>query len=123
MTERVTFHLDEVIGDAMHGALWKWRGRCAIANGCFDGCHPGHLEILAALDAEAYARRLRPIVALNSDLSVKGLKGSARPIIPAVARATLINNLRWPLSVVIFDEENPQRLMDWFQPTVVIKGQ
>lgn len=122
MTERITFRLDEAISDGENGALWRWRGRCAVANGCFDGCHPGHLEILAALDAEAYKRGLRPIVAVNSDASIRMLKGSDRPVMPEIARATLINNLRWPLTVVIFDEMTPHRLMEFLQPVIVIKG-
>jgi D-beta-D-heptose 7-phosphate kinase / D-beta-D-heptose 1-phosphate adenosyltransferase len=136
MTERFTVHFNDLLRytsakrlvstvpeNEQLRSVVKDIGRCAVANGCFDGCHPGHLEIFAHLDTEAYARRLRPIVAINSDSSVRGLKGPGRPLIPQEARATLINNLRWPLTVVIFDEGSVQNLMDFLQPVVVIKGQ
>jgi rfaE bifunctional protein nucleotidyltransferase chain/domain len=123
MTERITLHLDEVDSDGDHGVLGRFRGRCAVANGCFDvWLHPGHLAVLATLDTEAYKRGLRPIVALNSDASVRFLKGFMRPHVPDRARAALINNLKWPLTVVIFDEETPQRLMDILRPQIVVKG-
>lgn len=122
MTERITLHLDDVISDGEHGVLWRWRGRCAVTNGCFDILHPGHLYVLANLDTEAYRRGLRPIVALNSDVSVRSLKGSERPHVPQDARAMLINYLKWPFTVVLFDEETPQRLMDFLRPQLVIKG-
>lgn len=122
MTERVTYHLNDTSDQFSH-FIWKWKGRCAIANGCFDvWLHPGHLAVLATLDTEAYKRRLRPIVAINSDDSVRSLKGPQRPHVPEHARATLINNLKWPLTVVIFDEATPQRMMDIFRPQIVIKG-
>ena len=97
-------------------------GRCAIANGCFDILHPGHLAIFEMLDEVSYHRGLKPIVAINSDESIKRIKGEGRPIVPQFARATLITNLRWDLCVVIFDEDTPQRLMDFLKPRVVVKG-
>jgi rfaE bifunctional protein nucleotidyltransferase chain/domain len=97
-------------------------GRTIIANGCFDGLHPGHLSLLGWLDTYAYRLRLRPIVAINSDRSVRCLKGPGRPVWPHNVRATLINNLKWPLTVVVFDEDTPQRLMDLLKPAVVLKG-
>lgn len=97
-------------------------GNTIVANGCFDGCHPGHLSLFAQLDRIAYEKRLRPIVALNSDRSVRELKGPGRPFMPQNVRATLINNLKWPLTVVIFDEETPKRLMGILKPRYVLKG-
>lgn len=118
-TERFTVHLDDLCdSDALKSVI----GRCAVANGCFDGMHPGHLSLLAHLDTIAYQRGLRPIVALNSDSSVKQLKGLGRPFFPQDVRAKLINHLKWPFTVVIFAERSPQRLMDTLQPKIVVKG-
>lgn len=141
MTERFTVHLndlEEAISGTQDGDVFSLKGmtleecaalyltqfvgRFAVANGCFDGLHPGHLNILATLDTEAYKRRLRPIVALNSDRSVRRIKGNKRPIYPQDARALLINSLKWPLTVVLFDEETPERLMSLLRPSLVIKG-
>jgi len=136
MSERITVHLDEVAArikfyedtkalnlfdDAIDSVIGSI-GKCMVANGCFDGCHPGHLVLIASLDTLAYSRKLRPIIALNSDDSVKRLKGSGRPIMPQLARASLLNNLKWPMTVVIFDENTPQRLMDILRPSAVLKG-
>lgn len=128
MSERLTFHLDD--WDRGLGTHWgpsdcsleRLRGRTIVANGCFDGLHPGHLSLLASLDTIAYQMKLRPIVALNSDVSVCLNKGPGRPVWPQEVRSTLINNLKWPLTVVIFDEKTPQRLMDTLQPAAVLKG-
>ena len=122
-SERFTVHLDDLNPADDKASFWEtWVGRCVVANGCFDGLHPGHLSLLAHLDTIAYQRGLRPIVALNSDSSVKQLKGIGRPFFPQDVRAKLINHLKWPFTVVIFAERTPQRLMDFLQPKVVVKG-
>ena len=127
MSERFTIHLDELAASILNDSpkeqpYDKWVGGCIIANGCFDGLHPGHLSLFGWLDTQAYRLRLRPLVAINSDASVRRLKGPARPVWPQDVRATLINHLKWPLTVVIFDEDTPQRLMDLLKPQVVLKG-
>lgn len=127
MTERFTIHLDELAesllsDDSREQPYDRWVGNCAVANGCFDGLHPGHLSLLAHLDTIAYANRLRPLVAINSDDSVRRLKGVDRPIWPQEVRSKLINHLKWPLTVIIFDEDDPQRLMDLLKPRIVVKG-
>jgi len=96
--------------------------RCIIANGCFDILHPGHLSLLAQLDALAYKMKLRPVVALNSDMSIARLKGPHRPIVPQESRAALLNSLKWPFTVIVFEEDTPQGLMDLLRPPVVLKG-
>ena len=125
-TERFVCTLDELCrNDGTDARVHRLRmsyGRCAVANGCFDVLHPGHLSLLAYLDTYAYERRLRPIVAMNSDASVRRLKGQGRPVMSQEARAAVINCLKWPFSVVIFDEDTPQRLMDLMWPTAVLKG-
>lgn len=136
MSERITVHLDEIVHRLQYhlvsansillddpvDSVVASIGRCMVANGCFDGCHPGHLALVASLDTLAFQRKLRPIIALNSDASVKRLKGPGRPIMPQLARASLLNNLKWPMTVVIFDEDTPQRLMDVLRPRAVLKG-
>lgn len=123
MTERLTCTLDELeLLPCYAELLEKSRGRCIVANGCFDVLHPGHLSLLASLDTLAYQMKLRPIVAMNSDRSVTRLKGPGRPVVPQESRSLLINSLKWPLTVVLFDEETPQRLMDTLQPVAVLKG-
>jgi rfaE bifunctional protein nucleotidyltransferase chain/domain len=133
-SERFTIRLDElelalkypteVSLNCLSGAedLSSIIGKCIVANGCFDILHPGHLSLLAYLDTIGYRRGLRPIVALNSDKSVRAIKGLGRPIVPEESRSRLINSLKWPFTVVTFDEETPQRLMDLLQPKVVLKG-
>lgn len=127
MSERFTVHLEEVIESILCDSpreqpYDKWVGACAVANGCFDTLHKGHLSLLATLDTVAYKEGLRPIVAVNSDESVRRLKGSSRPYVPLESRAALLNCLKWPLTVVVFDEDTPQRLMDVLKPRIVVKG-
>ncbi len=128
MSERFTVHLDELhptTGNTLaeaRGTVGIPIGGCIVANGCFDILHPGHLRLLATLDTLAYQMRLRPVVAINSDESVRRLKGFERPVVPQESRSVLINNLKWPFTVVIFDEDTPQRLMDLLRPAAVVKG-
>lgn len=123
MSDRSVRRLDRAIWDEEEGRpLWENRGRCGVANGCFDLLHPGHLHVLRHLHEVCIRESLYPIVALNSDASVQTLKGPGRPIVPEDARAELIRNLRWPFSVVIFDEETPARLMEFLRPAVVVRG-
>ncbi len=126
---RQTYHLTDLRLSTELPGFMHWRsylerleGKCVVANGCFDIIHPGHLTVLSALARIAQQMGLRPVVALNSDLSVRALKGPSRPIVPQDARSALINSLEWPLTVVLFDEETPQLLMDVLRPAVVVKG-
>ena len=90
----------------------------AFTNGCFDLVHVGHLESLR--QAAAGADEL--IVALNSDASVRGLKGPGRPILPEPARAALIAALRPVSAVTIFDEPTPLETILLIRPDVLVKG-
>ncbi len=95
------------------------RGRTiAFTNGCFDLVHVGHLESLR--QAAAAADEL--IVALNSDDSVRQLKGPGRPILPAAARAALIAALRPVCAVTIFGEPTPLETILLIRPDVLVKG-
>jgi len=90
----------------------------ALANGCFDLLHVGHVRYLDAAAAEAD----RLIVAVNDDPSVAGLKGAGRPILPASDRAELVAALRGVDYVVVFGDPNVERLLLLLKPDVHCKG-
>lgn len=92
--------------------------RVVFTNGCFDLLHPGHVAYLEA------ARQLGDalVVGLNSDASVRRLKGPTRPILTEEERATVLAGLRSVDYVVVFDEETPLRLIEAIVPDVLVKG-
>jgi glycerol-3-phosphate cytidylyltransferase len=94
------------------------RGRMVFTNGCFDLLHPGHVSYLRA--ARSLGDTL--VVGLNSDASVRRLKGSSRPIVPEKDRAAVLEALESVDAVVIFAEETPIRLMRELEPAVYVKG-
>ncbi|MCP4579862.1 MAG: D-glycero-beta-D-manno-heptose 1-phosphate adenylyltransferase [Deltaproteobacteria bacterium] len=92
--------------------------RIVFTNGCFDILHPGHARYLSsARDLGDYL-----IVALNSDRSVRSIKGTKRPIFPEKMRAELLAALECVDSVLIFDEENPLRVIKSLLPHILVKG-
>ncbi len=98
---------------------WGRQGlRVGFANGCFDLVHPGHV----ALIREAAAACDRLIVALNSDASVRRLKGPSRPVQDERARAAVIGALKGVAAVVIFEEDTPREIIEALQPDVLVKG-
>jgi D-beta-D-heptose 7-phosphate kinase / D-beta-D-heptose 1-phosphate adenosyltransferase len=100
-------------------AQWRAEGlRIGFTNGCFDLLHPGHVRLLS----EARAACDRLIVGLNSDASVRGLKGSGRPVQDEQARAAVLAALEAVDLVVIFDEATPLELIRRIRPTVLVKG-
>lgn len=100
-------------------ARWKRRREPVVfTNGCFDLLHPGHIRLLET--ASSYGRRL--IVAVNSDASVRKLKGSARPVLPEGERATTLAALACVDAVSIFCEETPNALLEALLPDVLVKG-
>jgi rfaE bifunctional protein nucleotidyltransferase chain/domain len=90
----------------------------AMANGCFDVLHVGHVRYLEGASREAD----RLIVAINDDTSVRALKGAGRPILPESARAELVAALRCVDYVVIFPERTVERLLRELTPNVHCKG-
>ncbi len=92
--------------------------RIVFTNGCFDILHPGHARYLSS------ARELGDylIVALNSDSSVQTIKGSKRPIFPEKMRAELLAALECVNCVVIFEEDNPLRVIKYLLPHILVKG-
>lgn len=98
---------------------WREQGlRVGFTNGCFDILHPGHVKVLTA--ARSACDRL--IVGLNSDASVKRLKGEARPVQDERARAEVLAALEAVDLVVVFEEDTPIRLITAIKPSVLVKG-
>lgn len=89
-----------------------------FTNGCFDILHPGHIAVLSA--AKSMGTKL--IVGLNSDASVKRLKGTTRPVQNENSRALLLAALVFVDMVVIFEEDTPLNLIQTLQPQVLVKG-
>ena len=97
----------------------KQRGqRVVLANGVFDTLHVGHARYLAGAKAEGDLL----VVAVNSDSSVRALKGPGRPILDEQARALLVAALRAVDYVVIFPEPNVEKLLEELRPDVHAKG-
>lgn len=100
-------------------AQWRSAGaRIGFTNGCFDLVHPGHIRILEAARRECD----RLIVGLNSDASVRRLKGATRPVQSQVSRAAVIAALACTDLVVVFDEDTPLELIRALAPDRLIKG-
>src|SRR5277367_1868073 len=98
---------------------WRHRGlTVGFTNGCFDLVHAGHIALLAA--ARAQCDRL--VVALNTDESVRALKGPSRPINSVEKRVQVIAAIRYVDCVIAFDEQTPIELIRRLLPDVLIKG-
>ncbi len=92
--------------------------RIVFTNGCFDILHPGHVRYLC--EARNLGDHL--VVAVNSDRSVRKIKGSRRPILAEEARAELIAALAFVDAVLIFDEETPSKVIEALVPDILVKG-
>ena len=92
--------------------------RLVFTNGCFDLLHPGHVRYLA--EARSLGDVL--VVGLNSDRSVRALKGQGRPILNEQERAAVIAGLEAVDYVIVFDEETPRALVAELLPDVLVKG-
>ncbi len=92
--------------------------RVVFTNGCFDLLHPGHIRLLEQ------ARKLGDalIVGLNSDASVRRLKGEGRPVLPERERAEILSALECVDAVVIFDDLTPRDVIARLLPDVLVKG-
>lgn len=94
------------------------RGRVVFTNGVFDLLHPGHVDILSNARAQGDAL----IVGVNSDASVRRLKGPSRPVRNEQERAYVLAALRDVDAVVLFDEDTPLELIRRLRPDVLVKG-
>jgi D-beta-D-heptose 7-phosphate kinase/D-beta-D-heptose 1-phosphate adenosyltransferase len=107
--------------DAMVGQIERWREgglRIGFTNGVFDILHPGHVRVLE----ESRSRCDRLIVGLNSDASVKRLKGAGRPVNSEQSRAQVLCGLAAVDGVVIFEEDTPLNLITALKPDMLVKG-
>jgi rfaE bifunctional protein nucleotidyltransferase chain/domain len=118
-----------MLGEMAHGSdltrlveerrRWRAEGRTVVlTNGCFDLLHPGHLALLEAARGEGD----RLVVALNSDVSVRGLKGAARPLVPETERREILLALEAVDRVVLYDEPTPLEVIRTVLPDVLVKG-
>ena len=101
-------------GETCHGRGLK----VAFTNGCFDLLHAGHIRYLN--EARGLGDVL--VVGLNSDDSVRRIKGEGRPIVPEGERAEVLAALAAVDAVVLFDEDTPLRLVEALSPDVLVKG-
>ena len=100
-------------------AQWKAHSeRIVFTNGCFDLLHVGHLTVLE--EARRFGDRL--IVAINSDASVRALKGPSRPIVSEAERGRVLAALAAVDAVVVFDDPTPLELVLATRPDVIVKG-
>jgi len=98
---------------------WKAAGRTVVlTNGCFDLLHPGHLALLEGARAEGDVL----VVAINSDRSLREIKGPGRPLTPAAERAEILLALEPVDRVVVYDEPTPAAVIRALLPDVLVKG-
>ena len=111
--------LDKVM-DWKRALTWRAsvRGRVVFTNGVFDLLHPGHVDVL--LGARRHGEAL--VVGVNSDESVRRLKGPERPIRSAAERCYVLAALESVDAVVVFDQDTPRELITLLRPDVLVKG-
>lgn len=119
-------HLEKIQNKILNkDNLEEWVAECrakgskiVFSNGCFDILHRGHVEYLAK--AADFGDEM--LIGLNTDASVKRLKGPSRPINDEYARAIVLAGLEFISAVVLFDEDTPYNLIKAVQPDVLVKG-
>jgi D-beta-D-heptose 7-phosphate kinase / D-beta-D-heptose 1-phosphate adenosyltransferase len=123
LLSRPHFELREKVKDfaGVDTAVAAWRREglsIGFTNGCFDLLHPGHVQLLC--EARSHCDRL--IVGLNSDSSVKRLKGATRPVQSEGARSIVLAGLAFVDAVVLFAEDTPLELIKHIRPDILVKG-
>jgi len=102
----------------LHIAEIRRNRRVVFTNGCFDLLHPGHIRCLE--EARALGDVL--IVAINSDASVRRMKGAERPVMPEAERAEVLAALAAVDYVTVFEEDTPREIIARILPDVLVKG-
>ena len=97
---------------------WKGKNHIVFTNGCFDLIHQGHIDYLRKAKKQCDFL----IVGLNSDNSVKKLKGSSRPIINQFERSSILSSFEFIDRIVIFEESTPINLIKKIKPKFIFKG-
>ena len=100
-------------------AFCKSGRKSVFTNGCFDILHVGHVRYLAAARSEGDLL----VIGLNSDVSVRSIKGEKRPIVTQDQRAEVLASLEFVDYVVFFDEPEPLLLIETLKPDVLVKGE
>ncbi|MBF0225407.1 MAG: bifunctional D-glycero-beta-D-manno-heptose-7-phosphate kinase/D-glycero-beta-D-manno-heptose 1-phosphate adenylyltransferase HldE [Desulfobacterales bacterium] len=121
MNKKITASNKSLTLDQAQEIISSWRNqgkRIVFTNGCFDILHVGHIKLLNSAAEEGD----KLIIGLNSDSSIKRLKGSQRPIIPEEERAALLGSIRSVDLVIIFSEDTPLNLIEKIKPDVLVKG-
>lgn len=99
--------------------LWNFKGeQIVFTNGCFDIVHRGHIDYLS----KAKDKGDRLIIGLNTDKSVKALKGETRPINDEDSRALLLASFSFVDAVILFNEDTPYELINFLKPNILVKG-
>ena len=100
-------------------SMWRFKNdKIVFTNGCFDILHKGHIEYLA----KAASLGTKLVIGLNTDASVKRLKGDSRPVNDENARALLLASHVIVEEVIFFDTDTPRDLIKFVQPDVMLKG-
>ena len=98
---------------------WRFKEeKIFFTNGCFDIMHIGHTDYLA----KAASLGSKFIIGLNTDASVKRLKGKNRPVNPEYARAFVLASLIYTDKIILFEEDTPLELIRYIQPDILVKG-
>lgn len=107
--------------EELSATLNQWRfkeEKIVFTNGCFDILHRGHVEYLT----KAASLGTKLIIGLNTDASVRRLKGHSRPVNDQEARAILLASLLFTDKIIFFEEDTPLELIRFIQPDVLVKG-
>lgn len=100
-------------------SIWRFKNKKLVfTNGCFDILHLGHIDYLSK--AKSFGDIL--IIGLNTDISVRKIKGKNRPITNENSRANILASLLFVDAIILFDEETPYNLINFVQPDVLVKG-
>lgn len=112
------FTTDKEIIKETFDRLRYWGETIVLTNGCFDVIHVGHINLIN--NSKSCGDNL--IVAINSDNSVRALKGENRPIVNQEDRSIILSNLRSVDYVIIYDDDTPIELLKALKPDVLVKG-
>lgn len=100
-------------------AIWRFKNhKVVFTNGCFDILHLGHIDYLAKAKDQGDVL----IIGLNTDESVRRIKGPQRPLNDQQARSLILASLRFVDAIVLFDEDTPYELIKKVQPDILVKG-
>jgi len=113
---------DKIVNwEQLKGLVQIWHNqnfKIVFTNGCFDILHLGHVDYLE----KARQKGDKLIIGLNSDSSVRSIKGESRPIVNEISRSRLLAALQFVDAVTLFDEQTPNELIKYIVPDILVKG-